>query len=60
MFAGRQHDTDLRIGQRPRALLAGGDAQAGSIGMSLEAVRLVSKRGGKSGEWVREGEREPG
>jgi cyclic pyranopterin phosphate synthase len=27
-------------------------------GMSLEAVRLVSKRGGKSGEWVRE--REPG
>jgi len=28
--------------------------------MSLEAVRLVSKRGGKSGEWVREGEREPG
>jgi cyclic pyranopterin phosphate synthase len=29
-------------------------------GMSLEAVRLVRKRGGKSGEWVREGEREPG
>jgi cyclic pyranopterin phosphate synthase len=25
-------------------------------GMSLEAVRLVSKRGGKSGVWVREGE----
>ena len=29
-------------------------------GMSLEAIRLVSKRGGKSGEWVREGEHEPG
>lgn len=26
-------------------------------GMSLEAVRLVSKRGGKSGDWVRDGER---
>jgi len=25
-------------------------------GMSLDAVRLVSKRGGKSGEWMREGE----
>jgi cyclic pyranopterin phosphate synthase len=24
-------------------------------GMSLEAVRLVRKRGGKSGEWSREG-----
>jgi cyclic pyranopterin phosphate synthase len=29
-------------------------------GMSLEAVRLVSKRGGKSGDWVREGESGPG
>jgi len=29
-------------------------------GMSLEAVRLVSKRGGKSGDWVREGERGSG
>jgi len=29
-------------------------------GMSLEAVRLVSKRGGKSGAWMREGEDGPG
>jgi len=28
-------------------------------GMSLEAVRLVSKRGGKSGAWMREGEDGP-
>jgi cyclic pyranopterin monophosphate synthase len=29
-------------------------------GMSIEAVRLVSKRGGKSGVWVREGETDAG
>ena len=29
-------------------------------GMLLEAVRLVRKRGGKSGEWVRPGEETPG
>lgn len=28
-------------------------------GMTLDAVRLVSKRGGKSGEWRRAGEAEP-
>jgi cyclic pyranopterin phosphate synthase len=28
-------------------------------GMTLDAVRLVSKRGGKSGEWRRPGEDEP-
>jgi cyclic pyranopterin phosphate synthase len=28
-------------------------------GMTLEAVRLVRKSGGKSGEWKRSGEREP-
>ena len=28
-------------------------------GMSLEAVRLVRKRGGKSGEWIREETAEP-
>jgi cyclic pyranopterin phosphate synthase len=29
-------------------------------GMSVERVRLVSKSGGKSGVWTREGEQEPG